>query len=458
MKTDRRGLSWLSIVRLGLVQASLGAVVVMMTSTLNRIMVVELGLAATVPGFLVGLHYAVQLLRPVWGHGSDGETSRTRWIIGGMAVLAGAGVLATLAVPIIEQSLTLGLALAFLAFVLIGFGVGASGTCLLALLAARTAPTRRAAAATLVWVLMLVGFIVTTITAGSLLDPYSHSRLIGVMTGVSASALALTVLALWGVERRSVDLGTRDERKPPFREALRETWRDGDARLFTVFVLVSMVAYSAQDLILEPFGGIVHGLTPGETTKLGGMHHQGVLIGMLIVGAAGGWLSRRLPRILTAIVVAGCLLSGVALVGLATSIRSPGSWPLGPNVFALGLANGAFAVAAIGSMLALAASGPGGTARTGVRMGVFGAAQAIGFALGGVVGTVAVDLAGWVLSDTPNGASYRAVFMIEASLFVVAAMVATRLRLAGAVSVAAPDADLATMRFEGASRPLEPAE
>ena len=82
---------WLSVVRLGLVQACLGAVVVLATSTINRVMVVELSLPALVPGFLVALHYLVQVARPRMGHGSDVGGHRTPWIIGGMAVLASGG-------------------------------------------------------------------------------------------------------------------------------------------------------------------------------------------------------------------------------------------------------------------------------------------------------------------------------------------------------------------------------
>ena len=84
---SRNYLSWLDIFRLGLVQSALGSVVVLTTSTLNRIMVVELALAAMIPGFLVALHYAVQMSRPRWGFGSDEGGRRTPWIIGGMAIL-----------------------------------------------------------------------------------------------------------------------------------------------------------------------------------------------------------------------------------------------------------------------------------------------------------------------------------------------------------------------------------
>ena len=80
--------SWLGIARFGLVQAALGAIVVLTTSTINRVMIVELALPAMVPGLLVTWHYALQVLRPSWGHGSDKGGRRTPWIIAGMGTLA----------------------------------------------------------------------------------------------------------------------------------------------------------------------------------------------------------------------------------------------------------------------------------------------------------------------------------------------------------------------------------
>ncbi len=109
------GLSWLSIVRLGLVQAALGAIVVLTTSTLNRVMIVELGLAAVIPGLLVGLHYGVQITRPVWGHKSDTGRSRTHWILGGLALLAIAGTGAAATTLLFEQSFLAGIIAASLA-------------------------------------------------------------------------------------------------------------------------------------------------------------------------------------------------------------------------------------------------------------------------------------------------------------------------------------------------------
>ncbi len=133
--TTAASFSWLQIVRLGLVQTALGAVVVLMTSTINRVMVVELALPAIVPGALVALHYAAQVLRPRWGYGSDVGGRRTTWIVGGMAALCLGGFGAAVATALAATSLTAGLTLAVASFLLVGMGAGAAGTNLLVLLA-----------------------------------------------------------------------------------------------------------------------------------------------------------------------------------------------------------------------------------------------------------------------------------------------------------------------------------
>ena len=115
-------LSWFGIVRLGLVQTGLGAIVVLTTSTLNRVMVVELAMPAILPGALVAIHYALQVFRPAWGHGSDLGARRTPWIVGGMAVLATGGLLASVATAWMTTHPLFGIALAVVAFCLIGVG------------------------------------------------------------------------------------------------------------------------------------------------------------------------------------------------------------------------------------------------------------------------------------------------------------------------------------------------
>ena len=305
----------------------------------------------------------------------------------------------------------------------------ACGTSLLVLLAKRVDAPRRAAAATIVWLMMIVGFAVTAGIAGKLLDPYSPERLVAVTAGVAVIAMAVTLLALAGLEgaAQPASLAPAGEPKPRFREALAQVWAEPAARQFTVFVFVSMLAYSAQDLILEPFAGAVFGYTPGESTQLSGVQHGGAFAGMLLAALAGSRLAGRQLGSLRAWTIGGCLASALALAGLAAGGLLGGAWPLKTTVFALGLANGAFAIAAIASMMRLA--GEGRQSREGVRMGLWGAAQAIAFGVGGFAGAAASDLARLLIGST--GVAYSAVFAAEALLFVFSALLAARIGRSG---------------------------
>ncbi|MEO0635895.1 MAG: BCD family MFS transporter, partial [Pseudomonadota bacterium] len=378
------------------------------------------------PGALVGLHYGVQISRPLWGFGSDKQdgsgSPRSRWIVGGMVVLALSATAAAASTILLESSMVLGLLASILAFTFIGFGVGCSGTSLLALLANRTAPSRRPAAASIVWVLMIVGIIFTAIMGSIFLEPYSHSRLVALTAIAGAAAVTLTLLALWGVERNSKPATIRPENtvEPNFKEALAEVWEDRQARLFTAFVFLSMLAYFTQDLILEPLGGLLFDMSVGETTALSSTQHQGVLLGMLATGALGTSLSRRFPNILRQMIVLGCIGSGLALAGLGVAAVLAPAWPLKANIFLLGLANGAFAVAAIGTMMTLA--GRGEKSREGVRMGVWGAAQAVAGGLGIVFGTIIFDITRFVTAS--DSTAFATVFTIEAGMFLASAALA----------------------------------
>jgi BCD family chlorophyll transporter-like MFS transporter len=416
-------MGWMGILRLGLVQTSLGAIIVLTTSTLNRVMVVELALPAMLPGALVALHHMVQILRPRWGYGSDLGGRRTPWIVGGMAVLALGGITASTATAWMAQSPAAGTALAFLGFVLIGVGVGACGTSLLVLLAKRVDEGRRAAAATTVWLMMIFGFVITAGVAGHFLDPFSPARLVAVTSTVAIIAFLVTLVAVRGVE------GPAEPASAPapairqssgFREAMIQVWSENRSRRFAIFVFVSMLAYSAQDLILEPFAGSVFGLTPGESTKLAGVQNAGVLVGMIALAVLGSRAWGRRLGSLQAWTVRGCLASASALLALALGAFLAPDWPLHFTVFLLGVSNGVFAVAAIGSMMGLVAAGR--ERREGVRMGLWGAAQAVAFGLGGFLGTAAIDLTRSLMASPVP--AYALVFAGEALMFLVSAVLA----------------------------------
>jgi BCD family chlorophyll transporter-like MFS transporter len=188
----------------------------------------------------------------------------------------------------------------------------------------------------------------------------------------------------------------------------------------------------------------VFGMTPGETTRLGGMQHGGVLLGMLAAAA----LSARVGT-LRGWAAGGCLASAAAFVALTQTAALGSTAALTAAVFALGFANGVFTVGGVGAMMALTApadAARGRSSEAGLRLGIFGAAQAAAYGIGGFAGGVASDVARLALGSPAAG--YSAVFAGEAVLFAGAAWLALRSapreRL-GAVRVAERGADLVSV-------------
>ncbi len=421
--TGSVGIGWFGIIRLGTVQAAIGAMVMLATSLLNRVMVVEYAIAAAVPAGLVAWHYAVQLSRPLWGHTSDRSARRSSWIITGMGVLALGTLLAVDASIMMSESTILWVILAIIGFTLIGLGVGMSGTALLALLASRVSVERKPAAAAISWTMMVAGIVVAAGVSGAYLDPFSESRLAIVTSVVVLVAFSAAMLALRGLEKNSqpVVAPILDSIQATFAEVLAEIWQDNQARRFTYFVFISMLAYSMQDLILEPFAGLVFEMTPGESTQLAGVQHSGILLGMLVSGLGGSLYAKRFGPNLKLWIVLGCVGSAVTLAGLSAAATVGPAWPLTANVFGLGVANGIFAVAAVGAMLGLACDGQ--SSGEGARMGVWGAAQAVAFGLGGLLGAIIVDQLRSRMGR--DNIAFETAFAIEAIMFILAAVVAT---------------------------------
>ena len=411
-------LSWISIIRLGLIQMALGAIVVLMTSTLNRLMIVELALPAILPGFLVALHYGIQITRPNWGFRSDKGGRRTPWVISGMIILGLGGFIAAAAIPLMETRLTLGLILSILAYAMIGLGVGASGTSLLALLATSTAPRRRAAAATITWLMMIAGIAITAGVTGALLEPYTHTLMIKIVACVAIMSVLITTLSILGVEKQNTFVTKTDDMS--FVQGFKEIWRERKARNFSIFVFLSMTAYFMQELILEPYAGLVFGFTPGESTSLSGIQNGGVFIGMISVGILCTGLNLGNLRLW---VITGCIGSALSLSIIAVLGLSGSQVHLTIAVISLGFFNGMFAVGAIGSMMSLASQGRNN--REGTRVGIWGAAQAIAAGFGGLLGASLVDM--MRLISATDATAYGTVFIFEAALFICSSALAVRI-------------------------------
>ena len=427
-------MNWFSILRLGLVQLCIGSSVVIPLSTLNRLMKVELALPATIAGFLIALHYAVQLTRINWGYLSDKTQNRSQWIIFGMLILGIGGVLASASIPLIESNFAYGIMLALFSYTLIGFGVGAAGTPLLALLASYSSKSQKGFAASITFLMMILGLAITGITAGIILDPYSHQKLIKITASLAIITNILSFLSLKNLEKSlRNNVGTRTSNPinydVPFLEGIKKVWMEREARLFTIFIFISMGAFSMQDPILEPFAGEVFGFAVGESTKLDGFHKIGTLIGIILIilclskfrigfGSLSFVKNERLGSEKFWLIT-GCLFSALSLIiisVLGLTYRDPGI--LNSVVFLFGISNGVFTAGILGTMLHLASRGSGHN-NTGPRMGIWGAAQAYATMIAVFVSTVLVDILGLMMNSLPS--VYGIVFLTAASFFIAAA-------------------------------------
>jgi BCD family chlorophyll transporter-like MFS transporter len=184
-----------------------------------------------------------------------------------------------------------------------------------------------------------------------------------------------------------------------------------------------MLAYGGEELLIEPFAGAIFSMTPGHTAKLSGALHGGSLAGMVLVGLVGTALRRRRLGSLEAWMTGGCVASAAALLAIAAAGMTARVGLLPGLIFALGLANGSYAIAAVAVMMQKV--GAGGPDTEGVRMGLWGAAQAVAFGAGGFAATVLSDLARHLMTWQPG--AYALVFGAQAAIFLVAARVAARL-------------------------------
>ena len=427
-------MNWFSIFRLGLVQLCIGSSVVIPLSTLNRLMKVELALPATIAGFLIALHYAVQLTRVNWGHLSDKSQNRSQWIVLGMLILGIGGILASASIPLIENRFSYGIILALLSYSLIGFGVGAAGTPLLALLATYSSKSQKGFAASITFLMMILGLAITGITVGIILDPYSHEKLIKITSSLAIITNIISFFSLRNLERslqnssHALSPNTINS-DVPILEGIKKVWMEREARLFTIFIFISMGAFSMQDPILEPFAGEVFGFTVGESTKLDGFHKIGTLIGIISIvlclskfrigfGSLSIVKNERLGSEKLWLIT-GCLFSALSLFIislLALTFTEPNL--LNSVVFIFGISNGVFTAGVLGTMLHLASRGSGDN-KEGTRMGIWGAAQAYATMIAVFFSTLLVDILGLIMTSLPS--VYGIVFLTAASFFIASA-------------------------------------
>lgn len=424
------GLPLAKLLRLSLFQVSVGMAMVLLTGTLNRVMIVELGVPASVVALMVALPILFAPARALVGHRSDTYRSFLGWRrvpfiwmgtllqFGGFAimpfallVLSGGG---EAAVPYA------GVVGAALAFLLVGAGIHIVQTAGLALACDLAPEESRPRVVALLYLMLLVGMLVSALVFSALLADFGHIRLIQVVQGAAAVTMGLNLIALWKQEGRNPRLTDPSLPREPFAAAWRRFAAAGNARRLLVALGLGTAAFAMQDVLLEPYGGEVLALGVGATTLLTALVAGGTLVGLSIAAKVlgGGFGTFRLS--------AFGLIVGIAAFSLVIAsgpLQSAALFRWGAVL--IGFGNGLFTVGLLTAAMSLARE-----TDSGIALGAWGAVQAtaagIAVAAGGLIrdGVGAAAQHGLLgpVFDRPE-AAYGVVYHIEI-LLLFAALVA----------------------------------
>lgn len=393
--------------------------------TLNRIMIAEKGLPVTLVGFLFALPLLEAPLRVWLGYRSDGYPlfgrRREPYIVAG-SFLAGLGL--ALSVMLITGTADGGLALVaglVLLFALYGFGRNLGHNAFQALVADRFEGSLRSRALTLYEVATMIGLVAGAGALGAALRDYTPAKLLGASVGAVTVAFGLTLLGALGQERRSarVDRAAARAKATPFAEALGTLLLgDRQVRLFFALVVCTFVGTLAQDVLLEPYGALVLGMTVSETTQLTAFWGIGVLTAMLLSGTfllrvTGHLRLLRIGLVSTLLVFLGVIATGAT--GNSGLFRG--------LVVVMGLGTGLAGAGMLGGIATFTTA-----IRAGLLMGVWGMAALLGKALGGILGGAVVDTMLLIPGSTVFLA-YATVFFLEGMMLLIALLISFRLRV-----------------------------
>lgn len=278
------------LLRLALFQVSVGMAGVMLLGTLNRVMIVELSVPATLVAIMVALPVLIAPFRALLGFKSDNYRSAigwkripylwfgTLWQFGGLAVMP--ACLLVLGGDVTHEVPFAGEVLAALAFIMTGLGMHMTQTAGLALAADRATDETRPRVVSLLYVMFLVGMGLSAIVIGWLLRDFSGVLLISVVQGCAVVTLVLNVIALWKQERvRPMSKEDREAPQPLFKDAWADLTAGGTAGRLLAVVFLGTMAFNMQDVLLEPYGGEILDLSVSSTTLLTATWALGALLG-----------------------------------------------------------------------------------------------------------------------------------------------------------------------------------
>jgi BCD family chlorophyll transporter-like MFS transporter len=417
---------WLGVLRLGLIQFGIGLSLAPITGTLNRVLIDELSIPAAAVAFLISLHYFVSPVRAMMGYHSDKARAlgkwRTPYIVLGVMLTYGGLACAPFALILLggEGFISFWPAMVICTAIFLAYGVGINivETIYLALVSDITPPRLRGQVLSVLWVMLVLGTVTSAIIVSALLVDYTHRQLISVMQGSATVFVLLTAVALWRQERLRPD-GTIDSTLETVRVRL-TLWESvrllgGQKTLQGLFavIFIATMAFATHDVLLEPYGGQVLGMSVAATTSLTALWGVGMIIGVTLAG----WLlwRRRAPALL---ISWGCGIGllGFGVISYASDVALIAPFRVGVGLISIG--RGIFIVGSVILVMALT-----DVSHAGLFLGIWGIVQGIAQGVGTIGGGLLRDLAQQQTGSVVLG--YTAVYGTSLLLLLIVILVLT---------------------------------
>ena len=405
--------------QLGLIHVAVAMTLVPINSTLNRVMIKELAISATLVAILASLPYLFSPIQVAIGSYSDRHPifgfRRTPYILAGLILCVLGVILSPQVAFLMAKNFLLGLLAGLLAFGAWGMGYNLSAVSYLSLASELSGENGRGKTIATMWFMMITAIIVTAIGLSRLVDPYTPEALIRAFGYVASAALILGLLGLIRLEPRSASLeGGAASETYTVKQMTSAITANPVARVFFVYLLLLLAAILGQDVLLEPFGAEAFGMTVTQTTRITSIWGTFVLLAIIVAGFLEGRASKRLVAQAGNI---GALLGFVVIVFSGIFLSKHVFYT---GVTLLGIGTGLSTVANLSLMFDLTVPG-----MVGLYMGAWGFSNALsrltGSVLGGVVRDVVTQATGQALSG------YLVVFSIEALMLLIAAIMLYRI-------------------------------
>jgi BCD family chlorophyll transporter-like MFS transporter len=412
-------MSLIKNIRLGLLHVAVAITFVLINGVLNRVMINDMGILATVVALLVILPYLLSPLQvwigqysdthPLWGY------RRTPYIALGLLLCIGGALLTPYAALLMRPEggtssragpALQGLLLGLLAFGAWGIGYNLAVVAYLSLASDLSNERQRSRTIAIMWFMMIVSVIASAIIISHAIEPYSDAQLVRVFELAGLAALMLGVLGLVGLEPR-LDGGDPVpvlQSRASQRAAIQAVLGNPQARLFFVYLIMLLAAILGQDILLEPFGASAFGMSVKQTTQLTAIWGSTMLLALLLHGLAlSRWLSKKTGAAIGGLVAT----SGLLLIGASGMFQSQVLFV--PGVVALGFGTGIATATNLALMLDMTTP-----EQVGLFIGAWGLADALARGAGMLLGSVVRDIVAVATGSAASG--YITVFLIEAIL------------------------------------------